>query len=260
METMFDPVLPAAAFIFGLMTGSFLNVCIHRLPLSKSIVHPGSMCPQCGHKIRFYDNIPVLSYMWLKGKCRNCKTPISPRYPMVEVLTGLMAAGVFLKYGLTTEALIYFIFVCVLLVITFIDIDHRIILDIITLPGIPVFFAASFFLPEISVVDSITGILLGGGSLLAVAWGYFLLMRKEGMGGGDVKLLAMMGAVMGWKGVLFTLFVSSLVGSVVGIIVMAVTKKNMKLSIPFGPFLSIGAMMYVFFGFQFISWYFNLLH
>ncbi len=260
MEKIMDPMFLAAVFILGLMIGSFLNVCIHRLPQSKSIVHPGSMCPKCGREIRFYDNIPVLSYIWLKGKCRNCKSPISPRYPLVEILTGLMAVGVFLKYGLTVQSLIYFIFVCVLLVITFIDIDHRIILDIITLPGIFIFFAASFFLPEISMVESISGILLGGGSLLAVAWGYFLLTRKEGMGGGDIKLLAMMGAVMGWKGVLFTLFASSLVGSVVGIAVMAATKKDMKLAIPFGPFLSIGAMAYVFFGFQFVSWYFNLFH
>jgi leader peptidase (prepilin peptidase) / N-methyltransferase len=253
-----DPVLLSAIFVFGLMVGSFLNVCIHRIPQSRSIVHPGSACPACGAGIRFFDNLPVLSYILLNGRCRNCKTRISPRYPLVEILTGLLAMGVFLKYGPTAQSLVYFIFVCALLTMTFIDLDHRIIPDVITLPGIPIFFAASYFIPDVSVWESILGILLGGGSLLAVAWAYYLLTGKEGMGGGDIKLLAMMGAALGWKGILFTLFFSSLVGSAVGVVLMAATRKDMKLAIPFGPFLSIGAMSWVFFGFQLFSWYFTL--
>lgn len=246
-------------FIFGLCIGSFLNVCIYRLPESKSIVHPRSMCPNCGALIRFYDNIPVLSYVALRAKCRHCETSISFRYPVIELMSGIFAVGVFLKYGITFEAAIYYAFVAALLVITFIDIDHQIIPDVITLPGIPIFFAASFALPEITAVESILGILIGGGSLFSIAWLYHLLTKKEGMGGGDIKLLAMMGAIIGWPGVLFTIFVASAVGTVSGMLLMLKNRKTMKLAIPFGPFLAIGATAYILFGPQLIAWYFNLL-
>jgi leader peptidase (prepilin peptidase)/N-methyltransferase len=246
-------------FIFGLCIGSFLNVCIYRLPKSKSIVHPRSMCPHCGALIRSYDNIPILSYLALKGKCRHCETSISFRYPVIELMSGIFAVGVFLKYGLTYEAVIYYAFVAALLVITFIDIDHQIIPDVITLPGIPIFFAASFALPEITVVESILGILIGGGSLFSIAWLYHLLTQKEGMGGGDIKLLAMMGAIIGWQGVLFAIFVASAVGTVSGMLLMLKNRKTMKLAIPFGPFLAIGGTAYILFGPQLIAWYFNLL-
>ena len=246
-------------FIFGLCIGSFLNVCIYRLPESKSIVHPRSMCPNCGALIRFYDNIPVLSYVALRAKCRHCETSISFRYPVIELMSGIFAVGVFLKYGITFEAAIYYAFVAALLVITFIDIDHQIIPDVITLPGIPIFFAASFALPEITAVESILGILIGGGSLFSIAWLYHLLTQKEGMGGGDIKLLAMMGAIIGWQGILFTIFVASAVGTVSGMFLMLKNRKTMKLAIPFGPFLAIGATAYIFFGPQLIAWYFNLL-
>jgi len=246
-------------FMFGLCIGSFLNVCIYRLPAAKSISHPRSSCTNCGELIRFYDNIPVVSYMILKGRCRFCSEPISLRYPVVEILTGLFALITFVKYGLTLEALIYFIFIASLLVITFIDIDHQIIPDVITLPGIPIFFIASFALPEINYLDSILGILIGGGSLLLVAWTYNLITKKEGMGGGDIKLLAMLGAVIGWKGVLFTIFVASAVGTISGMLVMLKTRKSRKMAIPFGPFLAIGSIAYIFFGPQLIYWYFDLL-
>jgi leader peptidase (prepilin peptidase)/N-methyltransferase len=146
-----------------------------------------------------------------------------------------------------------------LLVITFIDIDHQIIPDVITLPGIPICFAASFVLPKITYLESILGILVGGGSLFVVAWMYHLLTKKEGMGGGDIKLLAMMGAIVGWQGVLFTIFVASAVGTVSGLLIMLKTRKTMKLAIPFGPFLAIGSIVYILFGPQLITWYFNLL-
>ena len=246
-------------FIFGLCIGSFLNVCIYRLPASKSIVHPRSMCSNCGTLIASYDNIPILSYLWLKGRCRHCRIKISLRYPMVEVLGGLFALGTYLKFGLTIEALIYFLFFTALMVVTFIDLDHRIIPDVITLPGIPICFAAGFALPAITYKEALLGILIGGGRLFLVAWVYRLFTKKDGMGGGDVNLLAMMGAIVGWKGVLFTIFVASLVGTLAGLAVMLQSRKGMKLAVPFGPFLSIGSITYIFFGTPLIAWYFNLL-
>jgi len=246
-------------FLMGLCIGSSLNVCISRLPASKSIVHPRSMCPNCDTLIPFYDNIPLFSYLWLKGRCRRCEVKISMRYPMVELLGGLFALGTYLRFGLTIETLIYYVFIAALLVVTFIDLDHRIIPDVITLPGIPICFAASFALPNIIYKDALLGILIGGGSLFLVAWVYSILTKKEGMGGGDIKLLAMMGAIVGWQGVLFTIFVASLVGTLAGFAVMLQSRKGMKQAVPFGPFLSIGSITYIFFGTELVAWYFNLL-
>ena len=251
--------IEVSAFLFGLCIGSFLNVCIYRIPVSKSINRPRSSCTSCNELIPFYDNIPVLSYLVLRGKCRFCSEPISLRYPIIELLTGLFALITFFKYGLSLEAFIYFVFIAVLLVITFIDIDHQIIPDIISLPGIPIFFLASFGLSQIGWLDSLIGILAGGGSLFLVAWVYSLITKKEGMGGGDIKLLAMIGGVIGWKGVLFTIFVASAVGTFAGMLVMLKSRKGMKLKIPFGPFLAIGAIAYIFFGPQLVEWYFQLL-
>ena len=256
---MLTYLIEVSIFVFGLCIGSFLNVCIYRLPVSKSIVHPRSMCSNCGTLIAAYDNIPVLSYLWLKGRCRHCQIKISLRYPMVELLGGLFALGTYLKFGLTLEALIYYLFFAALLTVTFIDIDHRIIPNVITLPGIPICFAASFALPTINYKEALLGILIGGGSLLLVAWVYSLITKKEGMGGGDIKLLAMMGAIVGWQGVLFTIFLASLVGTLAGLAAMLQSRKGMKLAVPFGPFLSIGSITYIFFGTPLIAWYFNLL-
>ncbi len=256
---MIDYQIEITVFVFGLCIGSFLNVCIFRLPISKSVVRPRSMCPKCGYMIRSYDNIPVLSYLMLGGKCRQCREAISFRYPMVEIISGLFAVAAVYKFGLTPEAIVYYVFIACLLVITFIDIDHRIIPDMITLPGIPIFFLASFALPDMTYIDSLLGLLSGGGSLYLVAWTYQALAKKEGMGGGDIKLLAMMGVLIGWKGVLFTIFVSSLVGTLIGLAVMLYTRANMKLAVPFGPFLAVGAVSYIFFGNEIIAWYFNLL-
>lgn len=243
------------AFIFGSCIGSFLNVCIYRLPISRSIVSPPSSCPGCDTPIRAIDNIPILSFLFLRGKCRRCHTPIPFRYPLVELLGGLFAVCVYLKFGLTLEALVYYIFIAALMVITFIDLDHKIIPDVISLPGIPLGFVGSFFIPSLTYKSSLLGILLGGGSLLAVAVIYNLLTKKEGMGGGDIKLLAMIGAFVGWKGVLLTIFMSSAIGTLCGLLVMVQSGKNMKLAIPFGPFLAIGSLIYVFFGEELIYWY-----
>jgi leader peptidase (prepilin peptidase)/N-methyltransferase len=242
-------------FGIGLCIGSFLNVCIHRLPQGASIVSPPSACPGCGARIRWYDNLPVISYALLRGRCRNCRAVISIRYPLVELLTGFFAVVVAIRFGWMWPSLIYFGFITALLVVTFIDLDHRIIPDVISLPGIPLGFAASFVLPAITWTSSLYGIMLGGGSLLAIAWCYRLVTGKDGMGGGDIKLLAMIGAFLGWKGVVFTILASSLIGTIVGLVVMIKAGKNMKLAIPFGPFLAIGAVLHLFFGATIIQWY-----
>jgi leader peptidase (prepilin peptidase)/N-methyltransferase len=209
--------------------------------------------------IASYDNIPIVSYALLRGKCRHCGTAIAIRYPLVELMGGLFALCVYLKFGLTLDGLIYYAFISALLVITFIDIDHQIIPDRITLPGIPIFFLAALALPDISLLNSLLGLLLGGGTLLVIGLAYQLITNKEGMGGGDIKLLAMIGVLLGWEGVLFTVFTASAVGTIAGLVAMIQQRKGMKLAIPFGPFLSIGAITYVFFGSKLIYWYFNLL-
>ncbi len=244
--------------LVGMCIGSFLNVCIYRIPNGSSIVRPPSSCPVCNASIKWFDNLPVVSYILLRGRCRGCKTPISIRYPIVEMLTGIFAVITWMEFGPSPSTLIYFFFITTLLVITFIDIDHRIIPDIISLPCIPLGFAASFVLPSINWIESLLGIAVGGGSLLAIAWGYQLFRGKEGMGGGDIKLLGMIGAFIGWKGVLFTIMASSFTGTAVGIIMMLRAGKGMKMALPFGPFLAIGAILYLFLGPQIISWYFNL--
>ena len=253
--------LPAniMAFVLGACIGSFLNVCIYRIPAGLSIVHPGSSCPQCKTMIPFYDNIPILSYLLLIGKCRHCKAPIAIRYPFVELLGGLFALFCIVSFGPTLHGLLIFIFIATLIVVTFIDMDHRIIPDVITLPGILLFFLFAFAVPTVTWRDSAIGILIGGGSLFSVAWLYHLITGREGMGGGDIKLLAMIGAMLGWKGILFTIFAASAIGTVVGLLTMIKSSKGMRLAIPFGPFLSLGAIFYLFFGESIIYWYVNLL-
>ena len=253
-----DLIYPAFAFVFGTLVGSFLNVCICRLPKDESIVSPPSHCPVCSYQIRWYDNIPLLSYLFLRGKCRGCGTHISIQYPLVELLNGVLAMLLFLRFGPTPAFAALFLFCSALVVITFIDIEHQIIPDEISLSGIVVGFALSFFLQGHGWLNSLLGILLGGGSLLLVAYSYQLLTGKEGMGGGDIKLLAMMGAFLGWKAVPFIIFASSLIGSVVGISIMLVQKKDSKLAIPFGPYLAVGAVLYIFYGKALIRWYLGL--
>lgn len=265
-------------FFVGACVGSFANVCIHRLPTGKSIVGPRSMCPQCGRPIRWYDNIPLLSYLWLRGRCRRCNAPISLRYPVVEAMHGLMALGIYLKFGLSWAALVYFAFITVLIIITFIDLDHFIIPNVLSIPGIPVFWLASLLMPYsvlwphplhsdplsryllhslglepdlllLKLLHGGLGLLIGGGTLYGVAAGYMKLRKIEGMGGGDIKLLAMIGVVVGWSGVLVTLLVASAAGTLAGVLVMAHQRSfSLKLRVPFGPFLAIGAISYIFWG------------
>ena len=249
---------PVLAFIFGTVVGSFLNVCICRMPKDESIVSPPSHCPFCDYQIRWYDNIPLLSYLLLRGKCRGCGAHISLQYPLVELLNGLLTLAIFYRFGLSITFVALFLFCSSLVVITFIDIEHQIIPDEISLSGIVIGFIFSFFLPWQTWLNSLLGILLGGGSLLLVAYGYQWLTGKEGMGGGDIKLLAMMGAFLGWKSIPFIIFASSLVGSILGITIMLIQKKDSKLAIPFGPYLAFGAILYIFYGRQLIQWYFSL--
>jgi len=244
-------------FFMGACIGSFLNVCIWRLPRSESIVRPGSKCPQCNTPIRFYDNIPIISYALLLGKCRNCASLISIRYPLVECLTGLLAVATAYRYGITLDFLIYFLFISALVTITFIDFDLQIIPDVISLSGIPIGLAASLVLTSVTFKDALIGVFVGGGSLLLVAWGYHRVTGKEGMGGGDIKLLAMIGAFIGWQGVFFTIFVGSAAGSVTGAILMLFAKKDLKFAVAFGPFLALGALAYLFVGPELIDWYYN---
>ena len=253
-----DLIYSAFALVFGMVVGSFLNVCICRMPRDESIVSPPSHCPVCSYQIRWYDNIPLLSYLFLRGKCRGCGTHISLQYPLVELLNGLLTLLLFLRFGPTLAFATLFLLCSALVVITFIDIEHQIIPDEISLPGIVVGFILSFFIPGYTWLNSLLGILLGGGSLLLVAYGYQWLTGKDGMGGGDIKLLAMMGAFLGWKSVLFIIFASSLIGSIVGVSIMLVQKKDSKQAIPFGPYLAFGAVLYIFYGKPLIRWYLGL--
>jgi leader peptidase (prepilin peptidase)/N-methyltransferase len=239
------------AFIFGAAIGSFLNVCIFRLPAETSIVKPRSQCPYCQHPIRNCDNIPLISFIVLRGKCRDCGGKISWRYPLVELITAVLALLLFLKFGLTLSFLVFFIFTAVLIVITFIDLDHQIIPDILTLPGIPIFCLAAIFLVKIPWMEALIGLLIGGGILFTIAFVYELISKREGMGGGDIKLLAMIGAFLGWKSLIFILLFSSFSGAIIGITAMIIKKQDMKYAIPFGPFLSAAAVAYPFWGVAF---------
>jgi len=246
-------------FVFGTAVGSFLNVCIYRLPGSLSIIRPRSMCPRCQTQIASYDNIPIVSYLWLRGRCRHCGAAISLRYPVVEMAAGLFAVAVFNRHGLAVESILLYAFVAALLVVTFIDIDHQIIPDVITYPGIVVGFLSSLVLDHITYKDSLLGIILGGGLLFLVASGYYFFTKKEGMGGGDIKLLAMIGAFLGWKAIIFTVFVGSAVGTVVGVAVALRTQRGRKMAVPFGPFLSLGALLFLFWGQGIINWYLGFM-
>ncbi|MBW2650373.1 MAG: prepilin peptidase [Deltaproteobacteria bacterium] len=248
MVPYMECLLPILSAILGAIVGSFLNVCIYRIPSGKSIVFPASHCPACEHPVKFYDNIPIISYIILRGKCRNCNERISPIYPAIELLTAVMSLLLFLKYGLSFEYLFSSVFTCALIVITFIDLKHQIIPDVITLPGIPLFALAAIFFMNVTFMDSLIGILAGGGFLFLIALGYQLLTKREGMGGGDIKLLAMLGGFLGWQSLWFVVMAASLIGAIAGISVMISRGKDTKYAIPFGPFLSIGSVAYIFWG------------
>ncbi len=268
------------ALIFGLVIGSFLNVCIARLPRGRSIVNPPSHCPRCNEPIRFYDNIPIISFLLLRGKCRNCGLPISFRYPRVELMNGLLYVWILHEFWLGGETLLMMAFCSSLVIITFIDFDFQIIPDIITLPGIlvgislapffmsalnePLPFHLASFMPHASpylvrFLNSVIGMLCGALPLFFIGWLWEKLRHVEAMGGGDVKLMGMVGAFLGWKGALITIMIGALTGSVVGILLIAFKGHKMEKVIPFGPFLALGAVTTAFYGPDIISWYVGLL-
>ena len=247
-----------AVFVAGAVVGSFLNVCIHRLPAGESVVFPASHCPHCQTPIKPYDNIPIASYLLLRGRCRHCGTAISRRYPLVEMLGGIAAVGALCAFGVTAKALLIFAFLAALIVVTFIDFDHQIIPDAISVPGIFVGFAAALLFGHPTWRASLAGIALGGGLLWSVAAGYEWLTGREGMGGGDIKLLAMIGAFLGWRAIPVTVLLASLLGSVIGISLMALRGRDTKMAIPFGPFLAAAAVCALFWGDRLIEWYLHL--
>lgn len=246
------------SFILGTIIGSFLNVCIYRIPLKKSIVSPPSACPRCGQRIRWFQNIPLLSYLLLGGQCASCRVRIPLRYPAIEFLTGILFAAVLYSFGFSLATIVYWLFISALVVVTFIDLDHRIIPDVISLPGILAGFLLSFLIPWLPWLESLLGIFIGGGILLLIAWMYELLTKREGMGGGDIKLLAMLGAFLGWKAVLPIVFIASLAGTLVGVPALMLSKEDGKFAIPFGPFLAFAAIVYLFWGERLIGWYLAL--
>jgi len=244
------------AIIFGTLVGSFLNVVILRLPQEgESIVFPPSHCPKCKEHIRWYDNLPVISFLLLRGKCRFCHQSISWQYPSVELLMGLLSGLLFITHGISVEFFVYFIFCAALLAIIFIDWYHQIIPDVISLPGIVLGFILSFVRPEVTWQESALGLLIGGGLFYAVAAGYYLFTRRTGMGGGDIKLLAMIGAFLGWQALPIVIFFSALLGSIVGVGTMVRQKKGGKTVVPYGPFLAVASYLYIFWGQEILHYY-----
>jgi len=247
------------AVLFGLAIGSFLNVLIHRIPLGSSIVTPRSSCPHCGTQIRICDNIPILSYLMLRGKCRTCQRLISPQYPIVEALTAGLSLALFIKFGPTLQYLLFFLFCAALEVISVIDLHHRIIPDILSLPGVLCGLAAALLLGHVSFISSLIGAIAGGGSLLVIAFSYERLTGRTGMGGGDIKLLAMIGAWLSAWSLPLVVLIASLSGILTGLVFIVTSGQGLRTRIPFGPFLSLGAVIYLFFGPLITRWYLDLL-
>jgi leader peptidase (prepilin peptidase) / N-methyltransferase len=268
------------AFGLGLAIGSFLNVCILRIPERKSIVRPASACPKCGAPIRAYDNIPVVSYLLLGGKCRSCKTRISPMYPLVELLTGVLFLGCWLVYGLTPEVLKWAAFSALVVVLVFTDLRERILPDVVNYTGFGIGLAISLFTrptdgaalwlsnklfsfppptPVLSLIDALLGAALGSSLLWTVSEAYFRLRGREGMGLGDVKMMLMAGAFLGVKRTVLTIFVGSVLGSVIGVGFILARRKGSDYELPFGSFLGMAALLAVFFGTPVVNWYQSLL-
>jgi len=253
----------ASAYVFagilGALLGSFANVCILRIPAGQSIVRPGSHCFGCGAPVRFYDNIPLLSFLWLRGRCRACGVRFSPRYLLVEAATAILVVA---NYHMTMTVLhaddaperrllrffLYTLFIFVLVVISFIDFDHKIVPDKITYPGIPVFTGLGILLRDRPILDLVLGVVVGYGVVRLIADGWRILFKREGMGYGDGKLLALVGGFLGWQAVLVSIFVGSFIGSIVSIPILLArrTEGLMKFEVPFGPFLAAAALLYLF--------------
>jgi leader peptidase (prepilin peptidase)/N-methyltransferase len=252
------PLALVAAGALGAVVGSFLNVCIYRLPLEKSVVWPSSACPHCARELSWYENVPVLSYLALRGRCRTCAGSISIQYPLVEALTAAMFALAWWYYGPGPLLASRVIFGCALIVLFAIDLEHHLLPNAITLPGIVVGFVFSFF-TEPGWGASLVGILVGGGVLLLVAKAYYLVRHEEGLGMGDVKMLAMVGAFLGWQLTLLTLMLASLCGTLIGLTLIATKRGGLKYALPFGTFLALGAATAGTVGPSILEWYLKIL-
>lgn len=250
-------------FLVGACIGSFLNVCIYRIPLDLSIVRPGSHCMSCRHPIAWYDNIPMVSYFTLRGRCRSCGAAFSPRYALVEMLTACLFLGVWNVYGPTAVTPVYLVMISGLILGTFVDLDHMIIPDRVSIGGMAAGLLCSALVPDLHGADSVPGSLLQSAIGLAAGFGSLFLigeigrivLKKDAMGFGDVKLLGAIGAFLGWPGVLFTVLVSSLVGSAVGMTMIAIGKSEWQGRIPYGPYLAAGAVAWIFGGAELWAWY-----
>jgi leader peptidase (prepilin peptidase)/N-methyltransferase len=240
--------------LFGACVGSFLNVCIYRLPRRESLMWPGSRCTTCERSLSWYENVPIVSWVVLRGRCRTCRASVSWMYPAVEMVTALAFLSGYLLYGLTMIAVVRVLFACALIVLFVTDLQHKILPNIITVPGIVVGFVCSLFLPP-GWLESLIGIVVGGGSLFAIAETYYRVRGQEGLGMGDVKLLGMIGAFLGWKLVLLTLVFASVAGSLAGGILIVSGRGNMKYALPFGTFLAIGALVAAIWGTPIVDWY-----
>ena len=256
-----EPLAFAYAAVLGLIFGSFLNVVIHRLPLGQSVVMPRSRCPFCDGEIRFLDNVPVLSFLILRARCRRCSAPISWRYPLVELTTAGLFVACVARFGITLEAAVGALFCTLLLVLAMIDADHYLLPDKITLPGIllGLVFQVLGWLPRTTFTEAIAGTLVGAGCLILTINFWYWLREEEGMGMGDVNMLAMVGAFLGWEGVAITLFSSALAGAVTGLALVLTGKLNLRSKLPFGTFLALGAMIALFFGTEIAAYYRDIL-
>ena len=243
--------------LLGAAVGSFLNVCIYRLPRRESLNWPASHCTSCDRPLSWYENIPIVSWLVLRGRCRTCRSPVSIQYPVVEAITaGVFVAG-YLFYGPTPVLPARLLFACAMIVLFAIDLHHQILPNVITVPGIVIGFALSLVLPP-GWVASLIGLLAGGGLLFAIAEAYYRLRGIEGLGMGDVKMLAMIGAFLGWKLMLVTLVIASFAGSLVGIGIMALGRGGMKAALPFGTFLAVGALVAAVAGDPLLEWYLGM--
>ncbi|WP_374027995.1 A24 family peptidase [Bdellovibrio bacteriovorus] len=245
-------------FVLGAIFGSFGNVVIYRLPREESVVKPRSYCYSCKTQIKWYDNIPILSWFILRGKCRKCQAKFSFRYPLVEIIMAVLFALSYHYAGLTWTLLEYLIFIFGLVVCTFIDLDHMILPDEFTLSGIVIGLVGAALNPQREFLDALFGVLMGGGFLWGMAYVYYMFTKNEGMGGGDIKLLAWIGAIVGWKAIPFVIMTSAIVGSVIGLIAARKQKAGLKTVIPFGPYLALGAVVYLFGGEAIALWYLGL--
>ena len=244
----------AVAVLFGLIVGSFLNVCIYRLPRKESIVWPASRCTSCGRELAWFENVPVFGWLALGGRCRTCRAPVSAMYPIVETVTGVLFGATMYWYGATPLGLVRTAFGCAMIVLFVIDLQHRILPNAITVPGAVIGLVISVFLPP-GWVSSLIGVLIGGGLLFAIGETYYRVRGVDGLGMGDVKMLAMIGAFLGWQLALVTLMLASFGGAVLGIGLLATGRGGMQAALPFGTFLAVGAAIAAVAGDPLVTWY-----